>query len=101
MPEKKDLPTKDKVETGAPNFDATFNKHVMEGTSHGAQINGLHCLSLMIAQGKGITKANVETDRRCPTVYKADVTIGGATKTGTFFPDTWSIDQVKTAVTAA
>lgn len=101
MPEKKNLPTQDKVETGAPNFAGTFNKHVMEGEFHGAQINGLHCLSQMIAQGRGIAKANIETDRRCATVYKADVTISNATKTGTFFPDTWSIDQVKAAVTLA
>ncbi|MFN6998696.1 EndoU domain-containing protein [Elioraea tepidiphila] len=101
MPEKKNLPTQDKVETGNPNFDGTFNDHVMKGNSHGTQINGLHCLSQMIAQGKNPVKANVETDRRCPNVYKADVTIGSATKTGTFFPDTWSIDQVRTAVTLA
>jgi hypothetical protein len=101
MPEKKDLPTKDRVETGAPNFAGTFNKHVMEGEFHGMQINGLHCLSLLIAQGKGIAKAGVETDLRCSTVYKANVTIGSATKTGTFFPDAWSIEQVKAAVTAA
>ena len=98
---KKNLPTKDNIETGSPNFDNTFNKHVLEGVMHGAQINGLHCLSYYKAQGKAITKANIETDSRFSDVYKADVTIGTATKTGTFFPDAWSIDQIKSAVTEA
>lgn len=100
MPEKKNLP-KGGTETGSPNFANTFHKHVMQGEFHGKQINGLHCLSATIAAGKAPEKANVVKDLRFPDVYMADVTISGATKTGTFFPDTWSIDQVKAAVTDA
>ena len=98
---KKDLPTKDKIERGAPNYDATFNNHLLKGVIHGNQINGLHCLSWYIAQGNAIVKAKIETDLRFPTVYKADVTVAGGTKTGTFFPDSWSIVDIKTAVSAA
>ncbi|HQT86743.1 MAG TPA: hypothetical protein PLZ81_18005, partial [Acidiphilium rubrum] len=65
------------------------------------QINGLHCLQLKIAAGKLITKAGVVTDLRFNKVYKASVTIGNGTKLGTFFPDDWSIEKVKTTVTEA
>lgn len=101
MAEKKDLPTSDRVATGTPNYDGTFNDHVLKGNFHGTQINGLHCLSQMIAEGKAIARANLVADARYPGIYLADVTISGATKHGSFFPDNWSIDQVKTAVTAA
>jgi hypothetical protein len=98
---KKNLPKQSAVETGEPNFANTFNKHVMEGNIHGAQINGLHCLSWYRSQNTTITKANEETDSRFPAVYKADVTLQQATKTGTFFPDTWTIQMIRSAVTEA
>lgn len=99
--EKKNLPTADKIETGAPNFDLTFNGHIMDGVFHGGQINGLHCLSAKIARGTAIVKADVTEDGRFSAIYKATVTINGSSKTGTFFPDNWSIADVKTAVTKA
>jgi hypothetical protein len=45
--------------------------------------------------------ADIERESLSLSVHKSDMTIGGITKTGMFFPDTKAIDQVKAAVPAA
>lgn len=88
----------------APTFGPNFNNHVMNPTITGHTISGLHCLTNLQPTGYALTHRI--NDSKDPAVFQATITIpptgnDTASKTGTFFPTGWSIQQIRTVVTEA
>ena len=83
----------------APNFGPNFNHHVMNPAIAGAGISGLHCLPNPLPANYVLT--NRVNDSKVPTVFQATITIGVASKTGTFFPSGTAIAAIRTIVTEA